>query len=157
MGGMRTSKKKGGTMGFDVYGINGNHFRNSSMWWPLLWHYATDECPFALTDEEILRGFYNDGLFITEEKALVIGGRLLTCVACGFTAKEERAFQAYRDSKPEKLCASCKGTGYGTDRGQTCKACEGGGVVRLEPCQFSTENVLKFGQFCLASGGFWIY
>ncbi len=144
-------------MGFDVYGVKGNYFRNSYRDWRPLWTYATGECRHALTDEEVERGYHNDALFISEEKALVIGRKLLTLIGYGYTEQT-----AKEDSPAEALnaiseCPSCGGVGYRTHRLNRCESCKGTGVMTGSASYlFTVKNTMNFGHFCIESGGFWI-
>jgi hypothetical protein len=150
-------------MGMDVYGEKpsnpkGEYFRNNVWYWRPLWDYVYDQCSDFLSEEDHVAGHYNDAYLIIAEKAEKISLRLRALCASGQVLDAERAYQRQMKIIPDETCKVCKGTGKRTDMevASGCNACGGKGIRRpIETWYcFDAENVLKFAEFCEASGGF---
>ena len=61
-------------MGFDLTGIKakntkGEYFRNNVWYWRRLWEFVEMTCSTILSEEDIIKGNFNDGHKITAKKA----------------------------------------------------------------------------------------
>ena len=145
-------------MGMDVYGNNGNYFRNNCWYWRPLWNYVSQVCSDVISKEDYNGGNYNDGYFISENKCKSIVEILNTLLENGEVKKYEIKRQKELDNLPLEKCNDCNGTGKRNDKyvqGE-CNGCNGKGKVKgfdaMYP--FEEENVREFRDFVKDSGGF---
>ena len=151
-------------MGFDLYGHKatsekGDYFRNNIWWWRPLWEFVEMYCSDILEEQDILRGNYNDGHLITEEKALALAERLETLVKLGLVKLHEQYHVMRTENLPRQQCEKCKGKRVlDNDNGEKCNMCDGKGTrEHFEKWyRFETKNVEEFIEFCKESGGFTI-
>ena len=109
----------------------GVYFRNNVWSWRPLWHYVSSVCGNILTDKDIGSGTYNDGHKICKTKANRIASRLFKLIRKGDVKAYESAYRRNQDSLHED----------DWDKSYP----------------FSEDNVRKFANFCLNSGGFEIW
>lgn len=150
-------------MGMDVIGIKptasqGEHFRNSVWWWPLLWQFA---CDIAGVSKELQRdGQFNDGDGLGEAGAAAMATALRQALADGRVNDFQRDWHSGIASAPDEICQSCAGACI-RDQGADpvpCGACSGTGKKRpfWTDYRFDRENVEKFADFLEHCGGFLI-
>ena len=169
-------------MNFDVFGINatseiGEVFENSPWWWHPLWDYCLQlhEGIAGAVDY----GHSSEGSGLEEDSARRLGLALIHDVMTGTAKKYEVEFRERVTQIPLRSCEYCQGTGTRRDEkgrrlayqrlrlkeevaifvGRTHGWCDGcsatGQVVPWEAkFHFSEENVQRFGEFLLHSGGF---
>lgn len=107
----------------------GYYFRNNVWWWRPLWSYVCDYiAPDILSDEDKKGGEYNDCHHITAIKANYIADKIA---------------EAHADGSLDKF-----GVWYAESREQL----EDDHWAKSYP--FDVDNVVEFGKFCKASGGF---
>lgn len=165
----------------DVYGKNpvsdaGEYFRNSVWMWRPLWDYCVDLAPDLCAG---VSGHFNDGDGLNEDDAAELAKRLLAELESGRTAEYEKAYYAVLSKIPREKCHYCDATGIRTDSvgvemgmptreldaavaivvGRThgtCNACGGEGLKdALEThYPFAVDNVRRFAEFVVESGGF---
>jgi len=150
-------------MGFDLVGKSakkesGESFRNNVWWWRPLWQYVSDMCPTIITKSDMVKGEYNDGHTISEEKATRIAIRLEHLIKQGEVAKFTKDRKFMLDSLPDVKCDYCKGKKK-EENGKPCVGCKGTGKMRpwATAYPFNEENVKEFAKFCRESGGFEIW
>ena len=159
-------------MGFDLYGMNatskeeGDYFRANVWWWRPLWQYVTVCCDDILTENDIVKGSYNDGHRISKTKANRIASRLKIADKNGETMKYELGYKEHLKSLPKEECHICNGEGMRNDEigkearnknsAYTCNGCDGEGSTRNFNVHypFESEEVMRFAEFCKESGGF---
>lgn len=163
-------------MGFDLTGVKpkneiGVYFQNSVWGWRPLWQYIDHlttlikengiPVPNLLTEDDILRGNYNDGHLIPKEKADSLSQLLRDSIKNGVANAYAIEYKRIVDNKPLEECKLCKGSGVRNDPdfNGTCDGCKGSGKVKnwLSHYPFSVQNVQEFAEFSGASGGFKIY
>ncbi len=134
-------------MGMDITGLKptnsvGEYFYNTVWYWIPLWEYTASECSDILTERDITLGGSNSGHRLSRTKANAIGKRLHSLLRTGKTqayAKRLRRSSLSRSRAPALV--------------NVRKAARALGVTEGPP-EFSVENVRKFADFCVASGGF---
>lgn len=154
-------------MGMDVYGKNplsseGEYFRNNVWWWRPLWDYCCFVAEDLINQRVAKMGHSNDGAGLTKAKARKLGERLLELVRDGHTKKYEEEYTKMNNDIPDEECHVCGGTGKRKEPPDCgpgdlpCNGCDSVGKVRPFSASypFSVENVEKFAEFCIASGGF---
>ena len=123
-------------MGMDVYGTNpktenGDYFRANVWYWRPLWKCVHHFCEDILSEEQILRGTYNDGYEYDETTALEISDRLENALKNGdlhkFKKGRELFISELEDEEEKKWYNSYK---------------------------FDVDFVMEFAKFCEQSGGF---
>jgi len=136
----------------------GYYFRNNVWWWRPLWSYVCDYvAPDILSNEDKERGTYNDHHHITAIKANYIAEKIEENHASGKLQEFADWYQVSLDNLPKEKCDICDGSGVRNDqyvKGK-CNACEDGmkdSFAKSYP--FDIDNVIEFGKFCKASGGF---
>ncbi len=107
----------------------GAYFRNNSWWWRPLWQYVCLIADDILSDEQKKAGHYNDGMLIDEGTAKKIGERLDIALSSGDVKIYESARNSFMKYFKDKAFTSY---------------------------YFNEDNVRKFKDFCLNSGGFTI-
>lgn len=157
-------------MGVDCYGRNeGTYFRNSWWSWRPLAHYcffvAQDVCEGS---HHVASWMSNDGE-MTAAEAHTLGTILQMEINAGRTRSYAKERMLSIDAMPDEQCDLCEGTGERVVTLQMalataerigakicCNKCGGGGTVRptVGMYPFTVENVQRFADFCLASGGF---
>ena len=129
-------------MGFDIYALNqeteNNYFRNNCWWWRPLWALCYDvskdtDLDEGISQEDYGEGTYNNGHKITEEQAIELNELLLD-----FLKDEEEVAKFIKDY-PKKY---------------DLYMYEWSDEIETKPYPFDLENVKKFAEFCLTSGGF---
>ena len=136
----------------------GYYFRNNVWYWRPLWSYVCDYiAPDILSDEDKKGGEYNDHHHITAIKANYIAEKIADKHASGELQKFADWYKVSQDNLPKEKCDICDGSGVRNDqyvKGK-CNACEDGmkdSFAKSYP--FDIDNVIEFGKFCKASGGF---
>lgn len=172
-------------MGMDVYGKNpasdcGEYFRNNVWWWHPLWDYCLEMHADICGSVEC--GHSNDGDGLDTDDARELGLRLLNDIDLGEVEEYETAFNLEKSELPVSECGFCSGSGIRTDEvgvehgmptkelgdaekilfGRSlgwCNACGGSGKQEHFGCSyyFSVDNVKKFAEFLVDSGGFEIF
>ena len=136
----------------------GYYFRNNVWFWRPLWSYICEEvAPNILTDEDKVRGEYNDSHLINAVKAIYIADKIDELDAAGELEAFEERYKTSQEALPKETCDICNGSGVRNDeyvKGK-CNACEDGmreSWTKSYP--FETDNVREFAKFARASGGF---
>jgi len=106
----------------------GVYFRNNVWSWRPLWNFVSSVCESILTEKDIESGSYNDGHGISKTKANRIASRLFKLIRNGDVKAYESAYRKHQDSLNKD----------NWDKSYP----------------FSEDNVRKFANFCLNSGGF---
>jgi hypothetical protein len=107
---------------------SGAYFRNNVWFWRPLWSYVSSVCHNSLSDEDIERGFFNDGHRISKTKSKRIASRLRRMLKEGHVELTEAKYKLNQEQLPEE------------DWNKNYP--------------FSTQNVREFERFCEKSGGF---
>ena len=125
-------------MGMDVYAVkpnpdveNSDYFRNNVWWWRPLWDFVASNCSDILSEEDIRAGQFNEGHHINANKAVDIATRLLQMIENGHVDNYVKEYKA----KIEKLDDNNWDKNY----------------------PINSENIERFANFCLHSGGFRIH
>ena len=158
-------------MGFDLNGRHGHYFGNQVYWWHPLWYYVWKYCNDILTSEDIEKGKYNDGHFISDSKAKRIAQRLRELRDLGQTANYETEY--YKFSVP---VSRSHGTVYDERQKPLSDKCPETplealilevGPILIEYLKsshtaevggrFAMDNVSSFAEFCEKSCGFSIW
>jgi hypothetical protein len=134
-------------MGMDLTGLKptnsvGKYFYNTVWYWIPLWEYIASECTDIVTERDITLGGSNSGHRISRTKATAIGKRLDIQLLTGKT-------QAYAKRLHRSSLSRSKAPALDNVR----KVARALGVT-AKPPKFSVENVRKFADFCVGSGGF---
>ncbi len=151
-------------MGMDVYGKNGNYFRNNVWWWRPLAHYCQNVAPEITS--ACAAWHSNDGDGLDAHAAVALAIALQTEIDSGKTAEYAAQYEQELAALPNVTCELCEGTGIrrpipergagDVATGIKCNACDGSG--KTEPWEkhypFSVENVQEFVDFLKESGGF---
>jgi hypothetical protein len=136
----------------------GVYFRNNVWWWRPLWSYVCEVCEDILTEEDMSMGCENSGHLINEKKSMKIGVKLQALIISGATQQYETSYKAGLDALEQVECDLCDGTGKRKDMEvkNGCNKCHGKGRVDdwAMSYPFHTDNVDRFSEFCLQSGGF---
>lgn len=137
-------------MGMEVIGLKpansaGKYFHNTVWYWIPLWAYIVKECSDIVTQRDITLGEFNSDHRISRTKASAIGKRLQSLLRTGKT-------QAYAKCLRHSSLSRSKAPALVNVR----KVASALGVTAGPP-EFSVENVRKFADFCVASGGFEIW
>jgi len=172
-------------MGMDVIGANpknetGEYFRNNVWWWHPLWAYCLNL--HGDIAGKVVNGDLNEGDGLGAEDAELLGKRLMEDISSGVTAEYANEYRAHLAGLPMEDCEYCQATGIRSDDrgiemgfptkelepdvavllGRThgwCNACQGEGRVHnfATNYPFDVENVQKFADFLVNSGGFAIW
>ena len=108
----------------------GRYFRNNCWWWRPLWNYC-----YAIADDIISQEVWNDGhsnsgAGLNSRDAKLLGKRLLATIDSGECVK------------------------YQADYMQRCQEDTDAGDKFGNSYPFDVENVKRFANFCIESGGF---
>jgi hypothetical protein len=150
-------------MGVDLSGQSatnekGQYYHCNYWWWRLIWTYVCEVCENILTKEEMEAGLFNVGEVISGKKASGIALRLREQMESGATEAYVERRKAAMAVLPDEPCFLCKGAGERHDEfvDGPCNGCDGKGNVRPVETQYqlSCASVLRFLEFCEASGGF---
>lgn len=157
-------------MGMDVYGNNGNYFRNNVWWWRALWNYCCD-IGFEIIPPDVKRsGHSNDGSGLNAKDSITLAKMLIKEIESGNTKKYEDEYMAKINALPDEDCRICGGTGLRAAAPNTgpgefgCNGCGGDfynnkpGKGKVRPWAshypFNVENVKEFADFLMKCGGF---
>ena len=140
----------------------GVYFRNNIWWWRPLWSFVTATCDDILTEKDIRLGGYNDMHKISKTKAGRIAKRLHSMIEDGKVKEYENGYKKQLDSLEQVDCDICDATGKRQEPPNTgagdreCNGCSGTGKKDdwAKSYPFSEDNVRRFANFCLNSGGF---
>lgn len=97
-------------MGVDLYGTNGEYFRNNWWWWRPLAAYCFEVAPVCKRSNHFRQWSTNDGS-MTAEEAQELAGNLQAQIDSGATKLYQRARQARLEAMPDESCELCNGTG----------------------------------------------
>ena len=140
----------------------GVYFRNSVWEWRPLWNFVTATCDDILTEKDIRLGGYNDMHKISKTKAGRIAKKLHSMIEDGRVKEYEDGYKKQLASLEQIDCDICDATGKRQEPPNTgagdreCNGCNGTGKRDDwdKSYPFSEENVRRFANFCLNSGGF---
>ena len=134
----------------------GVYFRNNVWWWRPLWDYVCKHCDDILTEEDMELGCENSGHLINKEKAAKIGVKLQSLIMSGATKEWKEGYDKEVAGLPKEPCFRCNGNNHGHNKKKECKSCDKTGERENWQASypFDVENVERFSQFCLESGGF---
>ena len=134
----------------------GVYFRNNVWWWRPLWNYVCKHCDDILTKEDMNNGHSNSGHLINAEKAAKIGIELQSLLMSGATKEWKEGYDKEVAGLPKEPCFRCNGNNHGHNKKKECKSCDKTGERENwhTSYPFHVENVERFSQFCLESGGF---
>ena len=105
----------------------GIYFRNNCWWWRPLWDYCRMVAPHLINDNLYDSGHHNDGAGLNDKKAKELGKILLEEIANGNTIKYQAKYQQMQDDSDDEFA---------------------------NHYPFDVENVARFAEFCIQSGGF---
>lgn len=105
----------------------GVYFRNNCWWWRPLWDYCRSVAPHLINEELHGAGHHNDGAGLDGKGAKELGTILLGEIANGNTIKYQAEYQQMQDSNDDEWASHYP---------------------------FDIENVARFAEFCIQSGGF---
>ena len=142
----------------------GVYFRNSVWEWSPLWNFVAATCDDILTEKDIRLGGYNDMHKISKTKAGKIAKRLHSMIEDGKVKEYENGYKKQLNSLEQVDCNICDATGKRQEPPKTgagdreCNGCNGTGKkdAWAKSYPFSEDNVRRFANFCLNSGGFTI-
>ena len=141
----------------------GVYFRNSVWEWRPLWDFVTATCNDILTEKNIRGGEFNDGHRISKTKADKVAKKLHKLIETGQVKAYESMYKEEIDSLEQVDCDLCETTGRrnkppkpGAGDYMECNGCNGTGKkdAWAKSYPFSEDNVRRFANFCLNSGGF---
>tara|TARA_R100000781_G_scaffold93395_2_gene58002 strand:- start:1365 stop:1955 length:591 start_codon:yes stop_codon:yes gene_type:complete len=134
----------------------GFYFRNNCWWWRPLWDYCANIAPDLISDELWDSGHHNDGAGLEANDAAKLGVILMTSVEDGTCERYHKAHIDKLEALPKETCQSCNGNNHGFSKKKDCKRCEGSGEVDnfSKNYPFHPDNVERFANFCIQSGGF---
>ena len=110
--------------------VVGHYFRNNVWFWRPLWMFVCKNCSDILSEKNMEMGTYNDGHKISKTKATRIGKRLKKLLRDGTAKDFEKLNNSEFDNDGNKIEVSYP---------------------------FYADNVERFAEFCMNSGGFLIY
>ena len=134
----------------------GNYFRNNCWWWRPLWNYcyavADDIIPHEVWDE----GHSNSGAGLGSRDAKKLGERLLLTINSGECVEYQAKYMQHLEELPDDDCFKCNNNNHGHNKKKDCKSCSKTGKQTNfnKSYPFDTENVRRFANFCIESGGF---
>jgi len=142
----------------------GIYFRNNVWWWRPLWNY----CAFIddyyhngkLISQEIhSSGHHNDGAGLESQEAALLGVSLMSSLEDGTFDSFNKEYQRKLNELPDDDCGRCNNNNRGHHKKKDCQGCDGKGTKpSMGKCYpFAKENVERFAQFCIESGGFEIW
>ena len=140
----------------------GVYFRNSVWEWSPLWHFVTATCDNILTEKDMEQGTWNNGHKISKTKANRIAKKLFKLLETDQVKAYESMYKKELDSLEQVDCETCDATGKRQEPPKTgagdvkCNGCNGTGKKDdwNKSYPFSEENVRRFANFCMNSGGF---
>lgn len=134
----------------------GVYFRNNVWWWRPLWSFVCEHCDDILDEEDMESGHYNDCRDISEDKAMRIGIELTCMLDDGRVQEYADLYKKEVDSMPQVDCYICNNNNYGNHKKRECKSCNKTGLKDdwAKSYPFDVDNVRRFAEFCLESGGF---
>ena len=161
-------------MGFDLYGSRtsdddvdhdnpkkGEYFRANVWSWRPLWDLTCHIGSDVLTDEDSMKGTYNDGHFIDEKKAIALADCLSFLIKSGEHRTIVEKHNASLDALPLEECIHCGGTGKRNDEyvKGTCNACHGEGESKSVKTFYRmyTDYIEEFESFLRHCDGFSIH
>ena len=121
----------------------GAYFRNNVWWWRGLWDYVYEVCDDVISEDEWNEGHSNSGLTINEDRAKKIAKRLNQLIKDGYT-------QVYIDTWESRRKFAEKHN-KGLKKGAGDKNYEW-----IADYPIDIDNIQRFADFCLDSGGFQI-
>ena len=139
----------------------GCYFQTSWWTWRPIARFMCDQFPEIASHCTYWQSNDGDGLNAAQAKRL--GKRLTAMIEDGSMAGLIEMRDARHRALPDKPCRYCEATGTRTDieeRGPfECNACAGSGKVRPGETEyvFDLDNMKRFAEFCLHSGGFEIH
>lgn len=157
-------------MGVDCIGRNESTFFRNSWWqWRPLAQYCWLVAPDLCEGSKHFRHWQTNDGEMNAIEAEGLGLILQSEINGGRTRSYAKEYMLTIDALPDIKCNLCNGTGQRvvtaamwSMTGETpglhriCTKCEGEGMIRPDDTlyPFSVENVQRFADFCLASGGF---
>lgn len=137
----------------------GIYFRNNCWWWRPLWDYCANIAPDLISDELWDSGHHNDGAGLEANDAAKLGVILMTSIEDGTCERYHEAHIDKLKALPKETCHMCNGNNHGNSKKKDCKRCEGKGEVDNFSTNypFHPDNVKRFANFCIQSGGFEIW
>ena len=121
----------------------GAYFRNNVWWWRGLWDYVREVCYDIISEDEYNEGHTNNGLTIDEDRAKIIAERLNQRIKDGKTQGHIDLWEARRKIAEEHNKGLKKGA---SDKDYKWEA----------SYPLDIDNIQRFADFCLDSGGFQI-
>ena len=91
--------------------VDGAYFRNNVWWWRPLWELVCSVSDDILSEEDIERGFSNDGHCITSDKAIDVGNRLFKLLDNSSIDKLIKVREDFLKELPMEECHCCDGVG----------------------------------------------
>ena len=134
----------------------GNYFRNNCWWWRPLWNYCYEVADDIMSYEVWNDGHSNSGAGLQSRNAKKLGERLLEEINSGRTLKHQAEYMQRLDEIPDDNCWRCNNNNHGENKKKDCKKCSKTGKQEsMSKCYpFDIENVKRFANFCIESGGF---
>ncbi len=77
--------------------VKGDYFRANVWWWRPIWQFVSNYCDDILTNEDIERGGFNDGHFISKAKAKRISSRIYKLIKDGTVKEIEEDYKRVSD------------------------------------------------------------
>ena len=134
----------------------GNYFRYYCWWWRPLWTYCYAIADDIISYEVWNSGHMNDGAGLNAEDAERLGKRILNHIDTGECVKYQAEYMQHLDDIPDDNCWKCNNNNRGKNKKKDCDRCDGKGTQESmnKSYPFDTDNVRRFANFCIESGGF---
>jgi hypothetical protein len=134
----------------------GTYFRNNCWWWRPLWNYCYAVADDIISEEVFENGHSNSGAGLNDEDAKLLGRILLEQIKIGGTIQYQASYEQYLNDLPDDVCIFCNGNNRGKKKMKDCTRCNGTGKTTnfSKSYPFDIENVKRFAEFCIESGGF---